>query len=127
LIPKSPGFIRGECVNLTGKPADIVPELTATPNDPLVASTVDKFYNTDLGQNLADHQIKTVIITGTAANGAVLHTATGASFRGYEVIVPVDCMFANDLYAEQYTAWHMLNSPGTRRKASLSTADQITF
>jgi len=53
----------------------------------------------------------TVITTGYSANGAVFHTATSAAFRGYNVIIPVDCMSANNPYAEQYIAWHMLNTP----------------
>ncbi|MEA4827628.1 MAG: isochorismatase family protein [Clostridium sp.] len=90
-------------------------------------SNVDKFYKTNLEEILQEKGIKTVVITGYAANGAVLHTATSAAFRGYNVIVPVGCMSANYLYAEQYTAWHMLNSPGTRNKAFLTTVDLISF
>lgn len=72
--------------------------------------------------------IKTVIVTGYAANGTVLHTAVSAAFHGYKVIVPVDCMStANILYAEQYTAWHMHNSPATRNNAILTKVDLISF
>lgn len=71
------------------------------------------------------NHIRTVIVTGYAANGAVLHTATAAAFRGYDVVVPVDGMSAANPYAEQYTAWHMLNSPGTRNRAVLSKTDLI--
>ena len=89
----------------TGTPSDIVPELVPAPDDPIVKSSVDKFYNTDLDKILQQYKIKTVIITGTAANGAVLHTATGATLRSYQVVIPVEGMSANDPYAEQYTAW----------------------
>ena len=111
----------------TGAVSDIVPQLTPAPGDPMVQSSVDKFYKTDLEQILRDHGIATVIITGTAAHGAVLYTATGASVRGLQVVVPVEGMSAVDPYAEQYTAWHMLNSPGTRNKAILTKVSLISF
>jgi len=111
----------------TGKTEDIVPELKPIPNSPIVKSSVDKFYNTNLDKILQERGIKTVIITGTAANGAVLHTATGASLRGYQVILPVEGMSSADPYAEQYTAWHMLNAPGTRNKVILTKVSLINF
>ncbi|MEW9094353.1 MAG: cysteine hydrolase [Clostridiaceae bacterium] len=110
-----------------GNPQDIFTQIAPLPDDPIVKSNVDKFYKTNLEEILQEKGIKTVIITGYAANGAVLHTATSAAFRGYNVIVPVDCMSANNLYAEQYTAWHMLNSPGTRDRAVLTEVNLISF
>lgn len=111
----------------TGSPSNIFMELAPEPGDPIVRSSVDKFYKTNLSMILQEHGIKTVIVTGYAANGAVLHTATAAAFRGYEVIVPVDGMSANNSYAEQYTAWHMLNSPGTRDQATLTKVSLISI
>lgn len=111
----------------TGNPQDIFKELAPLPNDPIVKSSVDKFYKTNLEEILRQEGIKTALVTGYAANGAVLHTATSAAFRGFNVIVPVDCMSANIPYAEQYTAWHMINSPGTRNRAVLTKVDLIKF
>lgn len=110
----------------TESASDIAKPLAPMPGDPIVKSNVDKFYNTNLEKILHQKGIKTVIVTGYAANGAVLHTATSAAFRGFNVIVPVDCMTANNPYAEQYTAWHMLNSPGTRGKAVLTKTNLIS-
>lgn len=110
-----------------GNPSDIVSQIAPAPGDPIVKSNVDKFYKTDLEKMLQGKGIKTVVITGYSANGAVLHTATSAAFRGYNVIIPVDCMSAANPYAEQYTAWHMLNSPGTRNRATLTKVNLITF
>jgi nicotinamidase-related amidase len=111
----------------TGSLSDIAPQLSPLPSDPVVSSNVDKFYKTNLEQILQEHGIKTVLITGYAANGAVLHTATSAAFRGYNVIIPVDGMSALNPYAEQYTAWHMLNSPGTLNRATLTKINLIHF
>lgn len=110
-----------------GDPKDIAAQLSPSPGEPIVSSNVDKFYKTNLEEILRQKGIKTVIVTGYAANGAVLHTATSAAFRGYNVIVPVDCMSADNPYAEQYTAWHMLNSPGARNHATLTRVSLISF
>lgn len=111
----------------SGNPQDIFKQLAPLPKDPIVKSNVDKFYKTNLEEILQAKGIKTVIITGYAANGAVLHTATSAAFRGFNVIVPVDSMSANNLYPEQYTAWHTVNSPGTRNRAVLTKINLIRF
>ncbi len=111
----------------TGTPENIVPAVSPLPGEPSVRSSVDKFYNTDLEKILKEKGVKTVVIVGTAAHGAVLHTATGAAMRGLNVIIPVDGMSAIEPYAEQYTAWHMLNAPGTRARSTLTTFDRMTF
>jgi hypothetical protein len=32
-------------------------------------------------------------------------------------------MSAREAYAEQYTAWHLANGPGTRRRTTLTSMD----
>ncbi|NWL86068.1 isochorismatase [Paenibacillus sp. 79R4] len=111
----------------TGNIADINQHLSPYTTDPIVKSNVDKFYETNLEDILRKHHIQNVIITGYAANGAVLHTAVAAAFRGYQVAVPVDGMSAAHLYPEQYTAWHLLHSPGSRDQAVLTRTDLISI
>lgn len=108
-------------------PADIKKELAPLAGEPVVSSGVDKFFGTELEKILKEKNIKAVILVGTAAHGAVLHTATGAALRELQVIVPVDGMSAEDPYAEQYTAWHLVNSSGTRRQAILTRISLIRF
>lgn len=108
-----------------GTVESILPPARPLPGEPVVQSFVDKFFNTELEDILKKLGASTVIVTGTTAEGAVLHTATGASMRGLNVIVPVDGMSAGTLYAEQYTAWHLLNAPGTRARTSLTTFEMI--
>ena len=67
----------------------------------------NKWYDSDLEQALKAKGIKTVIITGTSAQGAVAGSTQGATERGYKVIVPVDGMSSEDAYNEQYAAWHL--------------------
>lgn len=111
----------------TGTPENVVPAVSPLPGEPAVKSSVDKFYNTDLEKILKEKGVQTVVIVGTAAHGAVLHTATGAAIRGLQVIIPVDGMSAIEPYAEQYTAWHMLNAPGTRARTTLTSFDRMSF
>jgi nicotinamidase-related amidase len=67
----------------------------------------NKWYNSDLEQALKDKGIRTVIITGTSAQGAVAGSTQGATERGFKAIVPVDGMSAEDAFNEQYAAWHL--------------------
>ena len=96
-------------------------------NEPLVTSGANKFHRTDLEKILRDKGITTVIVTGTAAHGAVLNTAAAAALLGFKVILPVDAMSA-DPYAEQYTAWHLANGPGgIGPNVTLTKMDMIKF
>ncbi len=111
----------------SAEPEDIREEVRPMDDEPVVRSGVDKFYGTELENMLKERRVKTVILVGTSSNGAVLHTATGAAARGLGVVVPVDGMSASDAYAEQYTAWHLVNAPGTRRVTRLTTVGAIGF
>ena len=92
--------------------ADILNEVAPKGNEPIVRSGANKFARTDLEKILHDKGITTVIVTGTAAHGAVLNTAAAAALLGLKVILPVDGMSAESAYPEQYTAWHLANAPG---------------
>jgi len=102
-----------------------LPEVAPREGEPIVNASVDKFHGTELDAFLRGKGVETVVIVGTAAEGAVLHTATGAAVRGFDVVVPIDGMSSSELYAEQYTAWHLVNAPGTRRRATLTRMDMI--
>ncbi len=110
-----------------GKREDIREELAPRESEVTVASGVDKFFQTELESVLNQHGIGRVVLVGTAAQGAVLHTATGAALRGLDVVVPVDCMSSAETYTEQYTAWHLANAPGTKGKCVLTRSDMLTL
>ena len=105
--------------------ADILKEVTPQDGEPIVQSSVDKFFKTDLEKILKEKGIKTVIVVGTAAHGAVLYTGSGAALRGLSVILPVDGMSAEDAYFEQYVAYHMIKAPGVGRRVTLTKIDMI--
>ena len=109
------------------KVADIYPELAPVAGEHVVTSGPDKFLNTDLEKVLKEKGIKVVIAVGTAAEGAVLHTAAGAALRGLKVIVPLDGMSSLTTYAEQYTAWHLTNAPRLGAQTTLTRIDLIGY
>jgi len=104
---------------------DVAPELAARPGDPVVTSGPYKFIGTELEKILRDRRIKTVIVTGTAAHGAVISTAAGAAFRGMQVVIPVDGISAESLYPEQYTVWHLLNAPRVSTMTTVTKTELI--
>jgi nicotinamidase-related amidase len=110
-----------------GAPGDIQPEIAPGANDPVVKSGPDKFVQTDLRHLLALRGVKTVVVTGTASEGAVLDTGTDAALHGLNIVVPVDGMSSTELYAEQYVAWHLTHAPGVAQKTTLTRSDMIGF
>jgi len=106
-------------------PQDIAPALAARPGDPIVTSGPDKFLGTELEKILKERNIKTVIVTGTAAHGAVICTAGGAALRGMKVVIPVDGISAESLYPEQYTVWHLLNAPRVSTMTTVTKTEMI--
>jgi nicotinamidase-related amidase len=108
-------------------PEDIATVLAPKDGDPIVKSGANKFINTDLEKILTDRHIKTVIVTGTASEGAVLNTAAYAALKGMDVVLPVDGMSSTDPYAEQYVTWHFANAPGVSAKTKLTKIDAISF
>jgi len=107
--------------------ADILPEVAPRPDEPLVAASADKFVGTDLEKILKEKGIKTVIVVGTAAHGAVLYTATGSAYRRFKVIVPVDGMSSENTYFEQYVAYQLANGPGLAQAVTLTKFDMVKF
>jgi nicotinamidase-related amidase len=109
-----------------GAPADIAKELTPAKDEPIIASGLDKFAGTELESILKQKGIKTVIIVGTAAHGAVLYTATAAATRNLQVVIPLDGISGDIPYVEQYTAWHLVNAPRIET-VTLTTIDDVKF
>ena len=122
--------------NTTAPGTTILPEVAPRPDDPMVTSSADKFFNTQLDDILRDRGIRTAIVVGTAANGAVLYTSFGANTRGYTVVVAEDGISAPDDFAVLLTRYQLLNQPGfgnpdneplRERAVTLSRTDLISF
>ena len=80
-----------------------------------------------MGTFLNQKGIKTVIVIGTAANGAVLITGSEAALRGYDVIVPVDGISDSDTYKEQYTVFQLANAPTYSQRVTLTRVNMMKF
>jgi nicotinamidase-related amidase len=122
--------------NTTAPGATILPEVAPGPDDPVVTSSADKFFNTQLDDILRNRGIRTAVVVGTAANGAVLYTSFGANTRGYTVVVAEDGISAADDFAVLLTRYQLLNQPGfgnpdneplRERAVTLSRTDLISF
>jgi nicotinamidase-related amidase len=108
-------------------PADVLPDVAVSGDEPHVLAGPDKFRGTDLEKILKDKGITTVITVGTAANGAVLFTAAGAAFRGMSVIVPVDGISSIEAYADYSTVQTFMTAPQVSAKTTLTRSDMIKF
>lgn len=54
----------------------------------------DAFFGTDLDMLLRELKVNNVIVTGIHTHICVQQTAAGAFYRGYNIVVPIDCVAA---------------------------------
>jgi nicotinamidase-related amidase len=109
-------------------PADILPELTPAAGEQVLPPLgPDKFIGSDLEKTLKDKGIKTVVAMGTQAQTSVLHTGGAAALRGFNLVVPVDAMSADEVFPELYTAWHLATAARISAKVTLTKLDMIGF
>jgi nicotinamidase-related amidase len=120
--------------NLTGagKIEDMVdPSLAPRAGEFMVKGSggADKFVNSNLDAGLKEKGIKTVIVTGTSAQGAVGGTTNGAAQRGYKAVVPVDCMSGEEAFNELYAIWHIYKGGPVNltSNATVTRSDLISF
>ena len=107
--------------------SEIIKDLEPSGNEHLIQSFLDKFLNSDLEKTLRDKGVTTIIITGLAANGAVLYTSSEAAQKGFTIVVPVDAITAMTRYAEQFSVWQLGNAPIISTKLTLTKSDMIKF
>ncbi|MFN3466203.1 MAG: cysteine hydrolase family protein [Candidatus Brocadiales bacterium] len=73
--------------------AEVVEELRPARGEHVVAKkTYSAFYRTNLEKVLKRLGVKHLILTGVVTNICILYTAVDAYMRGYDVIVPEDCV-----------------------------------
>jgi nicotinamidase-related amidase len=108
--------------------ADILKDVGPKAGDHVLPSFgPDKFMGNDLEKILKEAGIKTVIAAGTAAHTSVLHSASGAALRGYDVIVPIDAISSDQAYQEQYTIVHLATASRVMNKVTLTTTKMMRF
>jgi nicotinamidase-related amidase len=120
--------------NLTGasKPEDMVdPSVMPKPGDFMIKNGRggDKFIDSNLDAGLKERGVKTVIITGTSAQGAVATTSNGATGRGYKVVVPVYGTASEDAFRELYGIFHLAagGPAALTQNVTVTRSDLIKF
>ncbi len=77
----------------------------------------DKFYPGELQPLLKEKGARTLIITGSATNNAVLYTATTAArMHRYSVVIPLDGVNAATRYEQQYAIHQLTVLPSQANK-----------
>ena len=98
-----------------GRPEAALPQIfDPRPEEPVFyTDSYSKFHGTELHDTLRKRGIKTIILTGSAANFACLYTATDAAQHfGYEVVVPSDGVVSWTEYEHDYSLFQLSVLPG---------------
>lgn len=106
---------------------DMLPILAPRPDERVIRPGLDKFIDAGIVSYLKKHKIKTVILTGTSANGAVMFSAGGAVMRGFDVVAPTDAIPADTTYQEQFTVWNLAHGPDLKDHTKLTRTDLLTI
>lgn len=102
-----------------GKPeGEIATPLKRRQGEPVIyPQGFDKFWGGELEGLLKPRGIKSVVVVGSSAHIAVLHTAaTAARAFSYNVIIPMDGMNSRSNYEYEYTFHHLSVIPGGANK-----------
>jgi nicotinamidase-related amidase len=122
-------------VNPAGPPATLA-AVAPQAGEPVVVSRANKFTGTDLEDILKQRNAGTLVIVGSAANGAVMYTSFHANTRGFTVVVAEDGLSSPVPINTQLARYQLLNQPGfinadntpmADKKVTLSGTDLITF
>ena len=112
------------CVEYT-RGAELIDELAEVGERAFVVrkTKYTAFFETELEAHLREKGIKKLIIVGVATNICVLHTAIDASLRGFEIIIPEDCVAALSDYEQEYSLYHIKNV----LKGIVTSSDALTY
>jgi len=89
----------------------------------------DKFRSgSHLEDKLKARGIKTAIICGHSFQGVGIGTGSALALRGFQVVIPVDCMASEEMYQEQYAAYHLGKAAnGVAQRVTLTRTTMIKF
>lgn len=123
-------------ISLPAGPPPFLADLAPQPGEPVVSARANKFTDTDLEAILKQRNIRTLVIVGNAANGAVMYTSLHANTKGYTVVVAEDGISSPVPINTHLARYQLLNQPGfanadntplADKKVTLSRSDLITF
>ena len=89
----------------------------------------DKFRGgSKLEDKLKSRGIKTAIICGHSFQGVGIGTGSALALRGYQVVIPIDCMASEEMFQEQYAAYHLGKAAnGVANRVTLTRTTMIKF
>jgi len=104
--------------------AEVVQSLKPATGDFVVRKkSYDPWFKTELEELLKRLKTKTIIVTGTVSNICVLHAVAGATLRGYEPVVLVDCTAAINDVDQEFAFRQMVYL----YKGVLTTSELLSF
>lgn len=107
--------------------AEIVEELTPSEGDIRIRKTTyDPWFKTNLEEILVNRRVRSLVITGTVSNICVLHTAAGATIRGWNIVLPVDCISPIEAHKDVDQAF-AVRQISTVYIGRVTTSDRIRF
>ncbi len=98
--------------------AQTIPELSIYQGINIPKSFYDSFHLTDLHPILRELSVDTVILTGVVTDICIQHTAAGAFFRGFDIIVVNDCTAAVEESKHKSSLEYMENVYGAKLMSS---------
>jgi nicotinamidase-related amidase len=89
----------------------------------------DKFRSgSHLEDKLKARGIKTAIICGHSFQGVGIGTGSALALRGFQVVIPVDCMASEEMFQEQYAAYHLaVAANGVATHVTMTRTSMIKF
>ncbi|MDI6820154.1 MAG: isochorismatase family cysteine hydrolase [Candidatus Hodarchaeaceae archaeon] len=102
--------------------AEVVSELKPKKGDHIVKKgKYSAFFGTDLDQLLRDLDVTRLVLVGVSTDVCVQNTAADAFYRGYEIVVPRDCV---DAFTEEGHR-RALEYMGKVYGAKVTTSDEL--
>jgi nicotinamidase-related amidase len=123
----------------TSGPNGTVPTLTEVApraGEPVVVSRANKFIGNDLEELLRQRKVSTLVLVGSAANGAVMYSAFHANTKGFTTVIAEDGLSSPKPINTVLARYQLLNQPGfynsdntplADKRATLSRSNLITF
>ena len=94
------------CIGGTAE-TEVIPQLAKYPGEIIKKRRYSGFFETELGEKLAQLKPDKLIVCGVLTDICVMHTIADARNRDYNVEVPPDCVAALDAETQQFALSHI--------------------
>lgn len=112
----------GEHAMVGTEGAEIVPELRPAKGEAVIFKrTYDVFQAPRLKRLLREKGVEELVLTGVVTEICIQHTAAGAFFNGYRVVIPEDCVASPEKKDKKHALDYMRRIYG----AKITNAEEI--